>query len=422
MLPGSLRLALVFVAALFVAGQVNRLIYALALLQRRSISPWQRRDPKTSPRRVLDYLPIVGWWSLRREELIHGKGFWLRPMLIEFLLAFGLMALYQFETNDGLLPQRLAGIAAAVPAEPPLTTHLRFVAHALLICLMTVATFIDFDEQMIPDEVTVVGTLLGLILVASLPALRLPIVLVDFPPPPAPPALLVEPLQVTSPLARPEWLDGSQGLALGLALYAGWCAALVPATSTLRRGWQKGATYYFASIVRHRTWPFYVGLLVVGGGGILAVSQAPLAHWRALLDALCGMAIGGCVVWAVRIAGRLALKKEAMGFGDVTLMGMIGAFFGWQPCLLIFFLSPVAAVIIAVTQAILTGRRDIAFGPYLCLAAIFVLVGWGTIWHEYAEGIFALGWFLPAALGVCLSLMMGLLMLWKILEELFWPT
>lgn len=415
-LPEPLRLALVFVAALAVAGQVNRLIYALALLQRRQISPWQPRDPKASPRRALDYLPIVGWWFLRRDEPLHGKGFWLRPLLIEFLLAFGLMALYQFETNDGLLPQ-----FGVVLSEPPLTTHLRFLAHALLICLMTVATFIDFDEQMIPDEITVVGTLLGLVLIAGLPSLRLPIVAPSNLPPPAPPAL-IEPLQVASPNPRPAWLDGPKGLALGVALYAGWCAALVPATSTLRRGWRKGIAFYFGSIIRHRTWPFYAGLLALGGAGILAMSQAPREHWRALLDALCGMAIGGCVVWSVRIAGRLALKKEAMGFGDVTLMGMIGAFFGWQPCLLIFFLSPAAAVIIAVAQALLTGRRDIAFGPYLCLAALFVLVGWASIWHEYAEGIFALGWFLPAALGVCLSLMTGLLMLWKILEELFWPS
>ena len=82
------------------------------------------------------------------------------------------------------------------------------------------------------------------------------------------------------------------------------------------------------------------------------------------------MAVGGVAVWLVRIVGSLALGQEAMGFGDVTLMGMIGAFLGWQPALLVFFLAPFTGVLIAVSQWLLTGRKDIAYGPFLCLAAL----------------------------------------------------
>ena len=49
--------------------------------------------------------------------------------------------------------------------------------------------------------------------------------------------------------------------------------------------------------------------------------------------------MGGGIVWAVRIIASQALGVEAMGFGDVTLMCMIGAFVGWQPALLIFCLG-----------------------------------------------------------------------------------
>jgi glutamate dehydrogenase/leucine dehydrogenase len=39
------------------------------------------------------------------------------------------------------------------PGDP--TLHLQFLSHAILFALMLIATFIDFDEQTIPDEVTI---------------------------------------------------------------------------------------------------------------------------------------------------------------------------------------------------------------------------------------------------------------------------
>ena len=74
-----------------------------------------------------------------------------------------------------------------------------------------------------------------------------------------------------------------------------------------------------------------------------------------------------------------------MGFGDVTLMAMIGAFLGWQAAFLIFFLAPFTALLIAAAQRILTGQRHIAFGPYLCLATLIVVLGWNAVWTEWAE-------------------------------------
>ncbi len=41
---------------------------------------------------------------------------------------------------------------------------------------MMVATFIDFDEQTIPDEITVTGAIVGLVLAVLLPAVALPTV------------------------------------------------------------------------------------------------------------------------------------------------------------------------------------------------------------------------------------------------------
>jgi hypothetical protein len=192
--------------------------------------------------------------------------------------------------------------------------------------------------------------------------------------------------------------------------------ALIPALATLRRGWRKGAQFYFASIAREGVWWKLLVLAAIGSAAIAGVWLRGGESWQALLTSLVGLAFGGGLIWAVRVVGWVALGKEAMGFGDVTLMAMIGAFLGWQACLMIFFLSPFAALVIALAQWLFTGRRDIAFGPYLCLAAVVVILYWPAIWDAVGP-LFAAGWLVPTVLAVCLLLMMGLLMLWRVLEQ-----
>jgi hypothetical protein len=110
-----------------------------------------------------------------------------------------------------------------------------------------------------------------------------------------------------------------------------------------------------------------------------------------------------------------------MGFGDVTLMAMIGSFTGWQPILIIFFLAPFSAILIAVTQFLVSRRHDIAFGPYLCLAAFFWILRSGSLWRDYGLSIYSMGWFVPAV-GVCgLVLMGGMLQAWRLVRDALFP-
>ncbi len=398
---------IVFALGLLAGSLINWGIYALAW-HSRPISPWSRPPDGTPPRQWTHYLPVIGWWLRRGEGECHGAGFWIRPLLLELAVAAGLAALYGWEMSGKLYP---------IPAQAvPLATALygQFLAHAILLALMTVATFIDFDEQTIPDSITIPGTIAGLLLAALWPASLLPLG-VTAPLPPATP--VVQTLLLTSPLPWAPWLNGTRGLLLGCAIFTGWCLALIPATCTLRRGPFKGIQFYFASALRGSDWWKLLLLAAVGCGAIGGVWSMGGQRWQALITSLAGLAFGGLLVWSVRIVGQAALHKEAMGFGDVTLMAMIGAFLGWQTTLVVFFLSPAAALIIAVTQWALTGRRDIAFGPYLCLSAAFVIAFWPTVWGRVG-GVFAMGWIVPALFAACLLLMMAMLMFWRFAEEL----
>jgi prepilin signal peptidase PulO-like enzyme (type II secretory pathway) len=407
--------ALVAVLASAAGGFVNWAIYSLAYFQPRAISPWSQA-PEPLARDWLDRVPIFGWLRLRRESQHWGRGFWVRPLLIEATLAVGIAWLYHTELSGALLP---AG-NAAVPSLTPLG---QWISHTLLILLMTVATFIDFDEKTIPDWITTPGTLLGLVLMTAWPlAGALP--QIEF-------QERLQPLWLTTfSLWWQEWLDQWPGLVVGIACLLAWCYALVPKTFTLRRGWRKAWTYFHVSTLRSPLAKPLAVIAVVGSlviaGVWLTYGRAPIAGlpptpWRALLTSLVGMAFGGALVWAVRIVGYLGLRKEAMGFGDVTLMAMIGAFLGWQSTILVFFLAPFAAVVIAVTQTLLTGRRDIAFGPYLCAGALILILYWQTIWENWGAPVFGLGWIVPALLVCGLGVMLGLLMLIRLLEEAFWP-
>lgn len=407
-IPLPLRLATLFLLGLVLGAGVNWGIYSLAWIFPKAISPWSPPHPAAPPRRWSDYLPVVGWLGLRREAPQHGSGFWIRPLLLELCCGISLALLYQWEISGGLLPAN----ARLVAPQFAFTLHAQFLSHVLLGALMLVATFIDFDEQTIPDTITIPGTLLGLLLAIFLPSSHLPEVF-------AGPPRVVSGLVLTSPTPWPLSLEGSQAMILGAALFAAWCAALIPATATLRRGYWNATRFYFASIRRDGVWPWYAGLATVGAIAIGTVWGANIGDsWKSLLTSLVGMAFGGGLVWAVRIVGRISLQREAMGFGDVTLMAMIGAFLGWQAALIVFFLSPAAALLVSIAQWVLSGRRDIAFGPYLCLAAMFLIVAWDLVWNGMVADIFILGWIIPALVGACLMLMLGLLMFWRIAEEL----
>lgn len=406
------RLVVLFLLGACVGGMVNLAIYRLAWFPR-AISPWSRPDPAVPRRSLWDRLPIVGWLGLRRESSLHGAGFWVRPMLLELLTGIGFACLYAWEVGAaGLLP---ASLPRPTPHDWLVILHLQFAAHAVLIALMLAASMIDCDEMIIPDEITIPGTLLGLLIAAAWPQSLLPDVMLQAG------RLDFNFLTLTSPNPWPAWLDGSPhawSLGLGLTCWWLWCVAILPRSWYSRHGVLRAIQLCCARVMRQRSTRRILRMTVMGSLAVALVWFRGGLGWQGLLTALVGMVASGGIIWLVRIVGTAALHREAMGFGDVTLMAMIGAFLGWQPSIVIFFLAPIAGLVVGVLRLILFRDKEIPYGPFLCLASLLLIVRWNAVW-DYTFRIFELGWFVPLLMLGCLLLMGLMLGAWRFMLSVF---
>lgn len=411
-IPLGLRLLLLAALGACLGAAINQAVIRLSWTPR-SFGPWHPPGDKAPARRASDRLPLWGWLGLRREAKLHGRGYWVRPFLVESLSALAVPGLYYWEVVSlrmipGLLANPPAGFAPA--ANLLFALHAQFAAQVLLGCLMAAAALIDADEKIVPDGITLPGTILGLAAAAIYPWSLLVGDAVFAPP--GPPA--IDFLRLTSTSANwLPWLDGRPhlgSLALGLGCYALWCFALLPRPWRARRGYARALALLWARVRRER-FSRLVGLVWTGGslaiGGVWMLAGD---SWRGLLTALVGLVGGAGIVWTVRLIAVAALKKEAMGFGDVTFLAMVGAFLGWQPALIAFFLAPLAAVFIGAAQWLLGRGNELPYVPYLALASAGVVVRWADVW-DWGAPLFTLGWLIPGVLVVCLGLMAVLLWL-----------
>lgn len=92
---------------------------------------------------------------------------------------------------------------------------------------------------------------------------------------------------------------------------------------------------------------------------------------------LWGTLLGGGVMLASAILGRILTKKESLGMGDVKLFAAIGLCLGLRGTLTALVLSAISsALIFSVLLLAKKVKRDdmLPLGPYICGAAIFYVV------------------------------------------------
>ena len=105
----------------------------------------------------------------------------------------------------------------------------------------------------------------------------------------------------------------------------------------------------------------------------LAAAQGLNPHLAALCSSLGGLLVGGGGLLLVGFLGRLLLRRDALGMGDVKFMAFAGAFLGWEGALLVFFLGCAAGSVVGLPLRLAFGRREIPFGPFLALGWVWVL-------------------------------------------------
>jgi leader peptidase (prepilin peptidase)/N-methyltransferase len=118
------------------------------------------------------------------------------------------------------------------------------------------------------------------------------------------------------------------------------------------------------------------------------------------LVGLFGIVAGFAVVLVVRVIGGAIARREAMGLGDATLLGVIGAFLGWKATLITFFMAPFFGLTLEFWKVmrrvgdLVRGRKstqaamEMPFGPYLSMAAIVTLLTWPALWKYWAAELF----------------------------------
>jgi len=105
------------------------------------------------------------------------------------------------------------------------------------------------------------------------------------------------------------------------------------------------------------------------------------------LGGLWGYLVGCGVVWLTRILGTLVFGKEAMGLGDVHLMGAAGAVVGPFLVVLAFFAAPFFGLLWAGWQALSRRTRQIPYGPFLSLGVLTVMMLHDRLW-VYFSGLY----------------------------------
>ena len=132
---------------------------------------------------------------------------------------------------------------------------------------------------------------------------------------------------------------------------------------------------------------FEVGLVYTFIEGITNINVA--------IDMILGMFVGAGLFLLITLIGGLMYGKEAMGMGDVKLMGALGLFFGLRMIIIVSLIAFLLGAIIGVIVMIVKKGKDayMPFGPCIVIGATIAMLVPFNILFIVMLKIFTLGTF-----------------------------
>lgn len=101
------------------------------------------------------------------------------------------------------------------------------------------------------------------------------------------------------------------------------------------------------------------------------------------INMILGMVAGAGIFLLITLLGGLVYGKEAMGFGDVKLMGCLGLWFGFSEIIIIALMSFLIGAILSILLLVIRVKKSdeyIPFGPFIVLSTfIAMFVPYNTI-------------------------------------------
>ena len=116
-----------------------------------------------------------------------------------------------------------------------------------------------------------------------------------------------------------------------------------------------------------------------------------IVDYKNILCHILGMLLGGGIFILIAIFSKIVFRKEGMGMGDIKLMSGLGLIFGIERIptsfmdffasaniiftitIMSFFMAAIVAIILIITKRT-EKSQYMAFGPYIVIATIFIIL------------------------------------------------